>query len=103
MIKLDLAFGLIELSLIGPGIDLKQQVAFLDFRAFSEWASHEIAGDARDDVHSFDGAGSAREIQEIGDVALDRLADREENDRSAIIRRIVVAALRDAPKMETAQ
>ena len=34
---------------------------------------------------------------------LDQLADREETDRSAIIRRIVIAALRDAPKMETAQ
>ena len=75
LVERDLALGLVELGLVGPGIDLEQQVALLDLGPFLERHLDQVAGDAGPDVHRLDRIGPAGEIDEVGDLALDRLAD----------------------------
>ena len=45
LVEIDLALGLVELGLVGPGINHEQQVSLLDLRPFLERHLDQVAGD----------------------------------------------------------
>jgi hypothetical protein len=53
------------------------QVPFLDLRTFFERHLPQVAGDVGADVHRVDGVGAPGEIDVVGDLPADRLADRD--------------------------
>ena len=64
-----------ELRLVGPGIDLEQQVALLDHRALAEVHRFEVPADPRphlDGVHRLE---ACRVLVPVGELALDRMGD----------------------------
>ena len=73
--QLELAGRLIVLGLIGSRIDLEQQIALLDVRAFLERHLDQIAGHPRADVDRVDRVGPAGVVDVVGDLALNGLAD----------------------------
>jgi hypothetical protein len=76
LLQLDLALGLVQLGLVGAGIDLEQQVSLLDLRPFLERHLDQITRDAGPDIHRLHRVRSAGEVHKVGDFPLKRLADR---------------------------
>ncbi len=62
LVQIDLALSLVDLSLVGPGIDHEQEVPLLDFRPFLERHLDQVAGDPGADVHRMDRFGPAGEV-----------------------------------------
>ena len=73
------AFGAktIDLGLEGPRIDLEQQVAATDDRAFVEVHGGDVARDARPDGDGVDGLEAAGEFIPLGDLARNDVRDRD--------------------------
>ncbi len=71
LVEVDLALGLVELGLVGPGIDDEQQVPCLDLRPFLERHLDQVAGDSGADVDRLDGLGPAGEVDVVGDLPPD--------------------------------
>ena len=88
LVKINLALRLVELGLVGPGIDDEQQVPRLDFLAFLERHLDQVARHPRADVDRMNGLGSAGEVNIIGDFPPDRQADRYDRglDRGDFLR-----------------
>ena len=76
LVEIDLALSLVELGLVRPRIDHEQQVPRLDLRSFLERHLDQVTGHSGTDVHWIDGLGSAGEVDVVGDLPLDGLADR---------------------------
>ena len=76
LVEIDLALSLVELGLVGPGIDHEQQVPRLDLLPFLERHLDQVAGDPGADVHRVDRLGPAGEVDKVGDLPPDGLADR---------------------------
>ena len=76
LVEIDLALSLVELGLVGPGIDLEQQVPLLDLGPFLERHLDQVTGHLGDDVIGIDSLRLPGEFHVVGDFPLDRLADR---------------------------
>ena len=64
-----------ELGLVGPGVDLEEDVALLDLVAVLEVDLLEVAGDAGPDLDHLHGGGLPdQEVLVVGDLADDRLS-----------------------------
>src|SRR5262249_29561585 len=75
LVAFDVPLGPIDVCLVGPVVDLEEDLVFLDFRAFLERHLHQVASDARPNIHRERSLGSPREVDVVGDVTNDRLAD----------------------------
>src|SRR5262249_19066691 len=62
--------------LVGPGIDLEEQVSLLDLGPLFERHHDQVSGYLGDDVIGMDGFRLAGKFRVVGDLPLDGLADR---------------------------
>ncbi len=90
---LQLGFEAVDFSLVGPWVDLEQQVAFLDQCTFSEGYLIDLAGNARADLHGFRGFEPSGELVPLIDGLFEDLghADLGRRHRTACRHRCLTA------------
>ncbi len=70
-----LPFSLIVLSLVGTRVDFKKHVVFFYFSPFFERRTDQIARDARHHAHGFWSFDAPGEVDIVGHLPFDRMAD----------------------------
>ena len=94
----DLRLRLVQHRLVGPRVELEEDVALLDQRPFLEVDLVQVAPDVRPHLDGIDRGRPAGEVRVVGDVPLDGIADR---DRDRCCRRRVRGRPRAARQPET--
>ncbi len=76
LVTLQRALRLRQRQLIGPRIDLRQQIALVDVLALGEGDAHQLAADLRDDGHGGERRHGAQRVQRDVDIAPGQGRDR---------------------------
>ena len=79
--KVQLPFRLLKLCLIRPGIELKEDLPFLDKASFLEVDLVQVAPHVRPHLHEIHGGDPGREVRVVGNVPFHGTTDRNPDRR----------------------
>ena len=77
----DLRLGLFQHRLVGPRVEFEEDVALLDQRALLEVDLFQVAPGVRPDLDGIDRGDPGGELRVVGDLLLNRVADRDRERR----------------------